>query len=522
MSDDTLIQFLGAPLPQSGPPEGSGALVAHCPSCGQSFGSQGKFCPFCGEPLAVGAAPHKPVVDDVRPGRIIDERYRVERVLGSGGMGTVYEVTHTLLQRRMALKVLRPELAGVDDLSARFLREARAAAAIEHPNVVRISDFGTLGSGQAYFVMELLAGMPLRSLVATGRIPADRVAIIARQVADGLSAAHRAGIVHRDLKPDNVQVDPKAGDFVKVLDFGLARVAGASRLTKQGVVFGTPQYMSPEQAAGENVDHRSDIYGLGVMMYEMLTGSVPFESETYMGVLSMHLRTPPVPPHRVVDAKLLGGLEPIVLRALAKHPDERFSNMVELMDAIDHRSAERIERRVFGIGAPRPKLDSARQNDVRLAESDRELVIPGLPRAGASSDLSRLLLPAGLGAAVAAVTVVLALNVGKSELAPAPAPQSAVSPSRGTPEADTKSAPSPAEPSTVAAAAPTPEPAAQPPASASASASVAKSVPHKGSQTAQPAAAPREAAPAEAAEEPAPPPKRKKRYAEIVDPWAEE
>ncbi len=404
MSDDTLIQF------PSGSSEDEPALLTplrkQCDLCGQRFGAQAKFCPFDGERLA-DAGPDssaRELVQDPLLGVIVHERYRIERVLGTGGMGTVYEATHIVLVRRMALKVLRTELAGQGDLSARFLREARAAAAIEHPNVVRISDFGTLPTGQAYFVMELLSGTSLRALVSAGPLEPDRVASIAHQVADGLSAAHRAGIVHRDLKPDNIQIDPQAGDFVKVLDFGLARVAGTSRLTKEGVVFGTPQYMSPEQATGEHVDHRSDVYALGVMMYEMLTGRVPFEADTYMGVLTKHLRTPPVPPRVVLGERDLGGLEPIVLRAMHKSPEHRFSNMVELMTAIEQRGAARVERRV--VSALPPAAPRAAQPSDEDVETEVALARSGVPRRGKwpwSRGVPGWFVPAALGAAVAFV-----------------------------------------------------------------------------------------------------------------------
>jgi serine/threonine-protein kinase len=513
LSDDTLIQFSSGPrvvAPEALMPT---PVQVGCTVCGQRFGAQATFCPFDGErlvPLPGPGSAHELSADPLI-GVVVDERYRIERVLGSGGMGTVYEATHIVLARRMALKVLRHELAGQGDLSARFLREARAAASIEHPNVVRISDFGTLSSGQAYFVMELLSGTSLRTLVTHGPLDPDRVASIAHQVADGLAAAHRAGIVHRDLKPDNIQIDPQAGDFVKVLDFGLARVAGTSRLTKEGVVFGTPQYMSPEQAAGEVVDHRSDIYGLGVMMYEMLTGRVPFEADTYMGVLTKHLRTPPVPPRVVLGERDLGGLEPIVLRALEKSPMRRFSNMTELMMALDQRGAARVERRAVAALVERPgagsDLNSAEL--LQVAGLPKRLTWPGL------GHVPRWLVPAALGAAFACVIMAWALHEKAGEpstRAAEPAPAAAMEFSGGQPVATSQSAPQAATPPAAA-----PAPAAQMPVDPG---------PEKPVQPA-PAKAIRSTAARETAKVSAPKPiesvpKRRSRVAgDIIDPWAE-
>ncbi len=522
--------------------------------CGQRFGAQATFCPFDGERLVPLAAPGgaRELSADPLIGVVVDERYRIEQVLGSGGMGTVYEATHIVLARRMALKVLRHELAGQGDLSARFLREARAAASIEHPHVVRISDFGTLPSGQAYFVMELLSGTSLRSLVTRGPLDPDRVASIARQVADGLAAAHRAGIVHRDLKPDNIQIDPLAGDYVKVLDFGLARVAGTSRLTKEGVVFGTPQYMSPEQAAGELVDHRSDIYGLGVMMYEMLTGRVPFEADTYMGVLTKHLRTPPVPPRVVLGERDLGGLEPIVLRALEKSPARRFSNMTELMMALDQRGAARVEHRlierkpVAGWGE-RPGAANGELISTEL------LQVAGLPKRLAWPELGqvpRWLVPAALGAAFACVIMAWVLHerpgapltqgaevtrvtTSTAELAPGAVAPAAVAPaalapaalapaalataaavefSGGQPVATSQSAPQAVTPPAVAAA-----PASERPSNPGPE----KPVQPAPAKVIRPTAA-RETTKIEAPQSAPSVPKRRSHVAgDIIDPWAE-
>ena len=305
-----------------------------CSSCGSRFSNDARFCPFDGLPLtpSVSAPPRDPLV-----GGVIDDRYEVETVLGEGGMGTVYRVRHLLLGRAFALKVLRADLACDADLGERFLREAKAAASVSHPNVVQIADFGALPTGQSYFVMELLGGESLSSILRKGGpLPAARAVRLLMDMIGALSAAHAAGVVHRDLKPDNVLVCPtQDGETVKILDFGLAQIAGQSRLTRAGVVFGTPHYMSPEQASGGAVDERTDLYALGVVMYEMFTGRVPFEADTYMGVLTKHLYVEPTPPSVLLGGlKELGALELVVMRCLEKKPDRRYASMRELGDEI--------------------------------------------------------------------------------------------------------------------------------------------------------------------------------------------
>ncbi|MEC7526209.1 MAG: serine/threonine-protein kinase [Myxococcota bacterium] len=308
-----------------------------CPQCGTRFQEALQFCPNDGaqtyEAQESQEAPADPLL-----GRVIDGRYRIEQQIGEGGMGVVYMATHTVLQKKLALKVLRGDSSKDADVVQRFMQEAQAATSIGHQNIIDISDFGRLPDGAVYFVMEYLDGLSLSDMIKRGgSIPmADAVHII-RQIASALDAAHARGIVHRDLKPDNIIVINQGGDplFVKVLDFGVAKVGGgASKLTKTGMVFGTPHYMSPEQAAGHSVDARTDIYALGVIMYEMFTGKVPFDADTFMGILSKHMFEPPASPSEVKGASL-GALESVTLRALEKNPDQRYLSMQELIADLD-------------------------------------------------------------------------------------------------------------------------------------------------------------------------------------------
>ena len=306
-----------------------------CSSCGARFSNDVRFCPQDGQPLE--ELTQVEVVDPLL-GVVIDGRYRIEQVLGEGGMGIVYLATHTALNKRMALKVLRGEMARDESIIQRFIQEAQASSSIGHANIINISDFGRMDDGSAYFVMELLEGVSLTERIRqTGRLESRLAVHITTQIASALAAAHSRGIVHRDLKPDNVQLVPRGNDtnFVKVLDFGIAKVGGSnSKLTKTGMVFGTPHYMSPEQAAGQSVDNRADIYALGVILFEMLTGSVPFDGDTFMGILSKHMFEPPPRPSDIAGSDL-GPLEPIVLRSLCKKPEDRYQTMEEIISDLE-------------------------------------------------------------------------------------------------------------------------------------------------------------------------------------------
>ncbi len=253
--------------------------------------------------------------------------YLVTGKLGEGGMGSVYAAQHVLLGRHAALKVLLPALSSHQDMIERFFNEARATAAIRHPGIVEIYDFGYHVDGSAFIAMELLPGHPLAQRIARGPAPVPDALHIARQIAAALQAAHEAGVIHRDLKPDNVFVvsDAELGLRIKLLDFGIAKLATGSlamRKTQTGSLIGTPAYMAPEQCRGVAVDHRADIYALGCILFELLAGRPPFDGEGAGDLLAAHIHVAPPPPSRFAPA-VPPAIDALVLRLLSKDPAAR-------------------------------------------------------------------------------------------------------------------------------------------------------------------------------------------------------
>ena len=278
-------------------------------------------------------------------GKVLANRYKVIRRIGVGGFGAVFEALDTKIGKRVAVKVLARELVSDSAMLTRFRKEAEAASKVGHENIIDITDYDRTSNGYYFLVMECLEGSDLGSLIRAGdRLPISRILGVMIQVARALYAAHNKGIVHRDLKPGNVFLIDRAGtpDFVKLLDFGISKFMElddeSSRLTKTGQIIGTPLYMSPEQALGEeDLDHRVDIYSLGVIMYELLTGQPPFTAVNYLGIIAQHASDPPKPPSKVrPDLEIPPQVETIILKAMAKQPDERFSTMAEMEGALIH------------------------------------------------------------------------------------------------------------------------------------------------------------------------------------------
>jgi len=273
-------------------------------------------------------------------GEVLDNRYKILKKLGEGGMGEVYAAEHIHIEKKVAIKLLRPEIVSNQEAVSRFRQEARSASSIGHRNIIGIDDFGQLKDGRIYLCMELLDGAPLNDMIKEP-ISADRLLNILIQTGHGLAAAHAKGIIHRDMKPENIFVTTVNGEDVpKLLDFGIAKVAGQdgqNNLTRTGTIFGTPFYMAPEQALGQGVDARVDIYALGVIAYEVFSGSLPFQGESFMGILTQHITTEPEPvAQRAAKAgrSLPPGLAEVIVRAMAKDPDKRYRSMDELVNAL--------------------------------------------------------------------------------------------------------------------------------------------------------------------------------------------
>ena len=305
-----------------------------CPQCGAEYELDQRFCPKDGTTLRTPGGPHDLV------GSIVADRYHVLRKLGEGGMGQVYLAEHVKMGRRSAVKVMNPGMVHDADAISRFNREAANASRISHPNVAAVYDFGETDEGLIYLAMEFVEGPPLTTLIAQqGRLPPLRAADIARQVADALSAAHDMGIVHRDLKPDNIMVarNRDGSDLVKVVDFGIAKVTGnaAQQVTKTGLVVGTPDYMSPEQLAGDPVDARSDVYALALVTFNMLTGSLPFPSESAQETMILRLTGRPKRLSEMSpDTPWTPGVQTVMDRALARDANDRYQTAAEFARAL--------------------------------------------------------------------------------------------------------------------------------------------------------------------------------------------
>jgi serine/threonine-protein kinase len=310
-----------------------------CQTCGKLYIGTERFCSIDGTKLAETelSEPRDPML-----GLVVNNRYRIVEQLGEGGMSIVYRATQDALARDVAIKFLKTELAKRVGSVERFIVEARASSKVDHPNIVSVFDFGRDPDGRYYMVMEYVEGVQLiKHIRETGAFDQLRVINILQQLLSAVGAAHAAGVVHRDLKPENVicMNGPGAGERVKVLDFGLAKFLGnelkGGRLTRQGVILGTPFYMSPEQARGEPVDSRSDLYSLGVMSYEMLTGSVPFLGTSAAVILDHHIQTSPMPPSILrPDLAIHPDLELLVLTLLSKLPGLRYQTAEATLQAV--------------------------------------------------------------------------------------------------------------------------------------------------------------------------------------------
>jgi serine/threonine-protein kinase len=308
-------------------------LSVKCPKCHFDNPTDTHFCSNCGTPLGypqdISITKTLQPTPRIREDTIVASKYRINEKLGEGGMGIVYKAEDTKLNRSVALKFLSPELTKNEEARGRFIQEAQAASALDHPNICTVHEINETEDDQVFIAMACYEGESLKEKTAKGPLEPEEVFNIAIQVAQGLAKAHKRGIVHRDVKPANVMIT--SDGIAKILDFGLAKLSGQVRLTRTGTTMGTVAYMSPEQAQGEEIDQRTDIWSLGVMIYEMLTGKLPFRGEHEQSVIYSILNKTPAP-LRKLRRDIPEDLEKVIQKALAKNPDDRYIKMDDLVN----------------------------------------------------------------------------------------------------------------------------------------------------------------------------------------------
>lgn len=423
-----------------------------CPTCGTEYPLSERFCPRDGTALRSANAQADLL------GSIVADRYHVIRKLGEGGMGTVYLAEHVKMGRKSALKVMNPGMNTDPDAIARFNREAANASRLSHPNICAIYDFGETAEGMIYLAMEFIEGTSLTSLIEkAGALPPARAGSIVHQVADALQVAHDAGIVHRDLKPDNIMVAKgrDGADVVKVVDFGIAKAStsDAQKVTKTGLVVGTPEYMSPEQLAGDRLDGRSDIYSLGLVAFNCLTGRLPFPAETAQEAMILRLTDRPCTLAEMrPDLAWTPEVQHAIDRALMRDAGERYQGAAQFgrefaaaCTAMPSTQAAEAGTLVMGAAAATEALPATRV--ARASQRTQPMEAPAAPRGAAppaAARASRNPLPMVLGG-IAAVGVAATLYfggvIGGARGTPAAGPvhvadaQPAESTAAGTPDA---------------------------------------------------------------------------------------
>jgi serine/threonine-protein kinase len=357
-------------------------------------------------------------------GKLINNRYAVEDKLGEGGFGAVYRATQTGMNRKVALKVLHPKMAKDPQVVGRFKREAQASSLLRAPHTVQVYDFDQSSDGVMYLAMEMLQGRSLHAILAEeGPLPPARLAVVMDGIADSLGEAHGHGIVHRDIKPENIYLETRpTPDFVKVLDFGIAKIVSGEglggsagpALTAAGQTLGTLEYMSPEQLMGAQLDGRSDLYALGILSYEMVTGALPFICKTPGEMITAHLKTMPPPPSEVAKTRGIPPLlDQVILKLLAKKRDDRYKDTADLR--VDLQRLMRGETGAAAASAPPPPAVVVAPSQPTRNAPATDRVPPIAAPIGANTGVSRgtLFLVVGLVLAVAAAVVVILLFVVK-------------------------------------------------------------------------------------------------------------
>ena len=405
-------------------------LVVQVPPPSRDAGLQQVPPPPRSQPTPGAAEPSGARCAEQLVGNMLDGRFIVDGVLGEGGMGTVYSGRDLVDSRRVAIKVLRADFLSDSEIVQRFLNEAQAASQIGSPHICGVFGVGGAPNGAAYFVMEFLDGSSLSGILQRERVVAiRRILRIGQQIASGLSTAHEAGIIHRDLKPDNIMLIERNGEqeFVKIVDFGVAKIASShSKLTRAGSVFGTPQYMSPEQAAGAVVDARADIYSLGIILYEMAAGCVPFDDENMMNVLTHQMFRDPLAVRDVAPQVVPAEFDAIVRKCLQKDPKLRFESMQELADELERTG------RVLPSGQFETVIPDSKRPFTDQAARGLSATVLGLPRAHGPGHL-RFWVAGALAALTVVGVVVYARDATREMTAEMPAFTPAVEPPPAAP-----------------------------------------------------------------------------------------
>lgn len=355
--------------------------MKQCPTCGRQYSDEVAFCPADGaglKPVVSSSAPTRvekaiEVEADAIVGRRIFGDYVIRKKLGEGGMGAVYLAENANIDQRIAIKVLHGEAAQNDELVKRFNREAKAISRLTHPNIIRVFIFGRTEDDLVYLAMEFVEGKPLRNVLAEAGVFEELRAIkVMRQALHALQEAHDMGIVHRDLKPDNIMITHFRGvkEYVKVLDFGIAKVkepdGSQQKLTQAGVVYGTPEYLSPEQAQAKELDGRSDVYSMGCILYELVTGRVPFQSNTAVAILASHVYDQPKRPAEVAKRSISPEMDRIIMKAMEKDPKDRYQTTMEFLSDL-----EDLEGKLAGEAVTKTAILDASQMSAILNASKR-------------------------------------------------------------------------------------------------------------------------------------------------------
>jgi serine/threonine-protein kinase len=398
--------------------------LMECPACHTPNNDGARFCAKCGALLPAQADEKDPLI-----GTVVGGRFRISGILGEGGMGRVYtgEQQMGTSVRKVAVKTLLAQYAKDPQVLARFMRECGTVSELEHPNTIKVYDFGQTDSGELYIAMELLSGKSLESVVEAGPMAPERVDRIVQQMCGSLAEAHEKGVVHRDLKPANVYLTTRAGeeDYVKVLDFGIAKKddkhsKAEQKLTQQGTVLGTPPYMSPEQFRGGELDLRSDIYSLGVMTYEMLTGRLPFDADTPWAWATQHMTAQPFPFETVpIAGSVPPKMKAAVMRALSKDKTQRQQSCKEFAEEI---SLGTLRMSQLGTRGPSfPDAVSSGQGPSRPGATQMgEPIFPGAPQPAGRTMIDQSASMPDIGGAPAQPQQ--SVPTGSGQAYPAPAP----------------------------------------------------------------------------------------------------